>query len=114
MNLRNGKFIERFRWHYLFCLPSLLATSPFEIALLCAIDVAVYLSERSERGVMLRLLIVDDEQVIADSLALILGQFGYETTAIYSGERAVEAASALTPDVVISDVAMGGMNGIEA
>jgi CheY-like chemotaxis protein len=63
---------------------------------------------------MLRLLIVDDEQIIADSLALILGQFGYETTAVYNGEKAVEAASALMPDVVISDVMMAEMSGIEA
>ena len=63
---------------------------------------------------MIRVLIADDEQVIADSMALILGQLGYETAAVYSGEQAVEAAATLTPDVVISDVAMGGMNGVEA
>ena len=63
---------------------------------------------------MLRLLIVDDEQTIADTLALILGEFGYETTAVYNGEKAVEVASTLVPDVVISDVMMGEMNGIEA
>lgn len=63
---------------------------------------------------MLRVLIADDEHVIADSLALILSQFGYETTAVYSGEKAIEAAAIWTPDVVISDVAMGGMSGIDA
>jgi len=63
---------------------------------------------------MLRLLIVDDEQIVADSFALILGEFGYETSAVYNGEKAVEAASALMPDVVISDVMMAEMSGIEA
>jgi CheY-like chemotaxis protein len=63
---------------------------------------------------MLRVLIADDEQVIADSLALIVGQFGYETTAVYSGENAVAVAGVWGPDVVISDVVMAGMSGIEA
>jgi CheY-like chemotaxis protein len=63
---------------------------------------------------MLRVIIADDEHVLADSLALVLSHFGYETTAVYSGEKAVEAAAMLTPDVVISDVAMGEMSGIEA
>ena len=63
---------------------------------------------------MLRVLVADDEPVIADSLALILDQFGYKTTAVYSGENAVAAAGVWGPDVVISDVVMTGISGIEA
>jgi CheY-like chemotaxis protein len=63
---------------------------------------------------MLRVLIAGDEQVIAESLALILSEFGYQTMAVYSGEEAVAAAGALKPDVVISDVMMGDLNGIDA
>jgi CheY-like chemotaxis protein len=63
---------------------------------------------------MLRLLIVDDEQIIADSLSLILGHLGCETTAVYSGAKAVEVASVLMPDVVILDILMAEMNGIGA
>jgi CheY-like chemotaxis protein len=61
-----------------------------------------------------RVLVVDDEHIIADTLALILSQSGFETTAVYSGEQAVEAARAFNPQVVISDIMMGTMNGIEA
>src|SRR5437868_11556602 len=65
------------------------------------------------RRVMLRVLIADDEQVIADSLAEILARYGYPTTAAYSGAMAVELAGSFRPDVIISDVVMLGMNGFE-
>ena len=61
-----------------------------------------------------RVLVVDDEQVIADTLAKILELNGYEATAVYSGTAAVDSARALQPDLVISDVIMQDMNGIEA
>jgi CheY-like chemotaxis protein len=61
-----------------------------------------------------RVLVVDDEHIIADTLALILKQSGFEAHAVYSGETAVEAALTLQPDVMISDVVMEGINGIEA
>lgn len=57
---------------------------------------------------------VDDEQVIADTLARILDLNGYEASAVYSGTAAVESARTLQPDLVISDVIMQDMNGIEA
>jgi CheY-like chemotaxis protein len=60
-----------------------------------------------------RVLIADDEPVLADTLALILDQHGFETRAVYSGEAAVETAPALRPDVLITDFSMGKMNGIE-
>ena len=63
---------------------------------------------------MLRVLIVDDEPVIADSLAYALSDFGYDATAVYDGQEALKSAAALNPDVLISDVVMPGMNGIEA
>ena len=62
----------------------------------------------------LRVLIVDDEPLAADTLALILNQRGFDATAVYSGETAVEAAKVLKPNVLISDVCMLGMTGIEA
>jgi CheY-like chemotaxis protein len=61
-----------------------------------------------------RVLVVDDEPLVADTLALILKQNGFEAKAVYSGEAAVDAAQVLQPDVVITDFAMGAMNGIEA
>jgi CheY-like chemotaxis protein len=61
-----------------------------------------------------RVLVVDDEQVIADTLAKILDLNGYDASAVYTGTAAVESARALQPDLVISDVIMPDMNGIEA
>ncbi len=61
-----------------------------------------------------RVLVVDDEQVIADTLAKILDLNGYDASAVYTGTSAVESARTLQPDLVISDVIMPDMNGIEA
>lgn len=59
-------------------------------------------------------LIVDDEQNVADTLSTILNRSGYDARAVYSGETALVLARSLRPDVIISDVIMGsGMNGIE-
>ena len=61
-----------------------------------------------------RVLVADDEHVIANTLAIILNQSGFEAHAVYSGEKAVEMAKSLQPDMVISDVIMTGMTGIDA
>lgn len=61
-----------------------------------------------------RILVADDEHLIANTLAIILNQSGFEAHAVYSGEKAVEAARSLQPDMVISDVIMAGMTGIAA
>ena len=61
-----------------------------------------------------RVLVVDDERVIADTLATILNQAGYDASAVYSGIVAVERAKSVKPSLVISDVVMPDMNGIEA
>ena len=61
-----------------------------------------------------KVLVVDDERVIADTLAIILNQHGYDATAVYTGTGAVELARSGHPDLIISDVIMPDMNGIEA
>jgi CheY-like chemotaxis protein len=61
-----------------------------------------------------KVLVADDEKVIADTLAIILTQNGFDATAVYSGTEAVERARATSPDLVISDVIMPDMNGIQA
>ncbi len=61
-----------------------------------------------------KVLVVDDERVIADTLAMILNQSGFEARAIYSGEGALELVSTFEPDMLISDVIMADLNGIDA
>lgn len=61
-----------------------------------------------------RILVVDDERIIADTLAAILKHAGFKTNAVYSGADAVREAIRLKPDVMICDVIMPDMNGIDA
>jgi CheY-like chemotaxis protein len=61
-----------------------------------------------------KVLVADDERVIADTLAMILNQSGFEARAVYSGEKALELATTFAPDMLISDVIMADLNGIDA
>jgi CheY-like chemotaxis protein len=61
-----------------------------------------------------KVLVVDDERVIADTLAIILNKAGFDASAVYTGTGAVERARSDRPDLIISDVIMPDMNGIEA
>jgi CheY-like chemotaxis protein len=61
----------------------------------------------------LRVLIVDDERDTADSLGLLLGRAGHEVRAVYSGAAALEAARLLRPDVVLCDLGLPGVPGLE-
>ena len=60
-----------------------------------------------------RVLVVDDETIIADTLALILRAVGYDAERLYSAEAALGWCHDNCPDVVITDVVIGGMNGID-
>jgi DNA-binding NtrC family response regulator len=60
-----------------------------------------------------RVLIVDDERVIADSLALIFSNEGYAGRAVYSAEQALELISEWIPQLAIIDVQLPGMNGVD-
>ena len=61
-----------------------------------------------------KVLVADDERVIADTLAMILNQSGFEARAVYSGEKALELAATFEPAMLISDVIMADLNGIDA
>jgi DNA-binding NtrC family response regulator len=60
-----------------------------------------------------RILVVDDEQCIAHTLALILRAFGYDAAAINDAQTALHECQLRVPDLVLSDVVMPEMNGIE-
>jgi CheY-like chemotaxis protein len=58
-------------------------------------------------------LIVDDEKVIADTLSMILSRSGFSTITAYDGITALELAREVSPDLLISDVVMPGMTGVD-
>jgi CheY-like chemotaxis protein len=60
-----------------------------------------------------RVLFVDDERLIADTLAIIFSSQGYETRAVYSAEQAFELISDWLPNLAVIDVRLPGMNGID-
>jgi CheY-like chemotaxis protein len=60
-----------------------------------------------------KILVVDDERVIADTMAEILNDSGFEATAAYNAKTAMSAIQKDCPDIVLTDVIMPGMNGIE-
>src|ERR1700691_4867886 len=61
-----------------------------------------------------KVLVADDERVIADTLAMILNQSGFDARAVYSSETALATAATFEPDMLISDVIMADLNGIDA
>jgi len=61
-----------------------------------------------------RVLVVDDNHDAADSLATVLTLRGHDVYIAYDGEDAIEKAKRLTPEVVIMDLGMPRLDGIEA
>lgn len=59
------------------------------------------------------ILVVDDEQRIADTLALILRSKDYIVEVAYDGASGIELYRSFRPDLVISDVVMPRMNGVD-
>ncbi|TYQ12394.1 UNVERIFIED_ORG: signal transduction histidine kinase [Zoogloea ramigera] len=60
-----------------------------------------------------RVLVVDDNQDAADSLAELLGALGYEASVAYDPAQAIAAASVSMPQVAILDIGLPGMDGFE-
>lgn len=59
------------------------------------------------------ILVVDDEDALREMLADMLAQAGYRVTTAADGREAVDALDRVAPDLVISDVAMPGMDGYQ-
>ncbi len=62
---------------------------------------------------MYKILIVDDEIKACDFLKKILESKGFSVTVSYSGESALEKVKTEMPDIVLLDIRMPGMDGME-
>ncbi|MGA9364796.1 MAG: sigma-54 dependent transcriptional regulator [Bacteroidota bacterium] len=60
-----------------------------------------------------RVLVVDDEQIIRESLSFILQKEGYEVDEAPNGQVAYKKISENPPDIVITDIEMPGMKGLD-
>jgi CheY-like chemotaxis protein len=60
-----------------------------------------------------RILLIDDEVLVTKSLVKLLGREGFETVTAATGEEAVDKVDGMEFDLVVSDVRMPGMDGIE-
>ncbi|MGE8378186.1 MAG: response regulator transcription factor, partial [Sphingobacterium sp.] len=61
-----------------------------------------------------KILIVDDEKDILDLIAFNLNREGYQVSTAQNGEEAIQVAKQVNPDLIILDVMMPRMDGIEA
>ncbi len=71
------------------------------------------LANRKSKRNNTTVLVVDDEQLIADTTAEILKRWGFQAACAYDGESALEMALQLSPDFVLTDVVMPRMNGVQ-
>lgn len=71
-------------------------------------------SERGRSGGSRRFLVVDDNRDGADSLAMALRFLGDEVRTAYDGAEAVELAESFRPEVILMDVGMPRINGLDA
>jgi DNA-binding NtrC family response regulator len=60
-----------------------------------------------------RILVIDDEHVVAESLALIFSRHGFEVSVAHSAEDAIEVIATEEPATAFIDVMLPGMDGIE-
>jgi CheY-like chemotaxis protein len=60
-----------------------------------------------------RVLVVDDEDLIADSVAAILNRNGYSATARYSAKAAIQYVETECPDIIVCDVIMPDSDGVQ-
>jgi CheY-like chemotaxis protein len=61
---------------------------------------------------MQRVLVVDDDRLVADTLSLIFEKSGFEAKAAYSADEALECARGFTPHLLLCDVTMPARDGL--
>lgn len=60
-----------------------------------------------------KILVVDDDQHIAELISLYLMKDGYDTQEVYDGKQALEEVTAYQPDLILLDLMLPGMDGYQ-
>ncbi len=60
-----------------------------------------------------KILLIDDDESTLESLSTYLEELGYKVFTARNGITGLEVVKNLSPDVIISDIRMAGLNGIE-
>jgi signal transduction histidine kinase/ActR/RegA family two-component response regulator len=71
------------------------------------------LVERTPKGSSRRILIIEDNRDAADTMATLLRVIGHEVWTAYDGPTALDLARLQPPEVVLCDISMPGMGGLE-
>ena len=61
----------------------------------------------------MKILVIEDEKLLAESIRAVLEQKGFEVETVYDGETGAEYAALGIYDLLILDVMMPGLNGFE-
>ena len=64
-------------------------------------------------GMKARVLVVDDDPALAEMLTIVLRGEGFDTAVVADGSRAMPALREFKPDLVLLDLMLPGMNGID-
>jgi CheY-like chemotaxis protein len=62
---------------------------------------------------MRRILVVDDEHLVADTLRIIFHKHGFDAKAVYSVDAAMACVQSFVPDLLLCDITMPGRDGVE-
>ena len=60
----------------------------------------------------MRILVVDDEPLVAQTLGLIFARQGFEVTTVHCADQALLSAARLAPDLLLTDIDMPGRDGV--
>jgi DNA-binding response OmpR family regulator len=62
---------------------------------------------------MQRILIVDDDRLVADTIGLIFQKHGFDVRTVYSAHEALSSAREFSPNLMLCDIDMPGRDGLE-